>query len=626
MRVRRQTSFTGFVAGLVILLAAPLLAVPPTADLHQVDWFVHADLIDAGAGRDLAYWQDRIDEAMATTNVFYEGAQGPFDTPCCTRLERTISVATFGTAGDGLDVLDSASEYLTIGATGLPGSRAFLVDSLTYCGGPAPTAIGCAVTPTCDGNANDDPNLWMVVTVDAFDSGDLGGVTAHERGHNACLPHVDVNACQIMRPAGGGACLSASECTHMQAGRTATGGSCTCHDGAGGLEPDGLVCAEVARGTCSGGLCGSDLVDAGLEIFSAAGPESGDDATPDDTLRISPLAAHWEDLGPSSTTGDVIEGLAWSTDADLLYGVVPTAADDAVVTVDRTTGDILGTVGTIANGSKRLVALAYDPGTTVSTADDRLLALESDGTFEDLVAIDPAAPNATTLIGPLAFGAPDGFRGLAYDSLNDKLYAASPFVDGVYEIDVPSCSSLCALTQLAGLDRPVRDASLAYSAKTGSLYLVGTQLGVPPLGRRLLYSVIDPEAVTSSEQYGLDPFTPAALAAMPRKPPCSDGVDNDGDGFTDFPADPGCATANGPRENPACQDGINNDNQIGTDFDGGVSILGPGNGDPNGPDPHCTSASRNNERPNAFCGLGAELVLLLPALGAWRARRRRTAR
>jgi len=92
---------------------------------------------------------------------------------------------------------------------------------------------------------------------------------------------------------------------------------------------------------------------------------------------------------------------------------------------------------------------------------------------------------------------------------------------------------------------------------------------------------------------------------------CSDGVDNDGDGLTDFPADPGCLDADGVRENPQCDDDVDNDGDGTIDWDGG------GTG---APDPECVDrAHRNNEQPG--CGLGAELAALLPALAALRRRR-----
>jgi glucose/arabinose dehydrogenase len=96
-------------------------------------------------------------------------------------------------------------------------------------------------------------------------------------------------------------------------------------------------------------------------------------------------------------------------------------------------------------------------------------------------------------------------------------------------------------------------------------------------------------------------------------PACSDGIDNDGDGLVDYPADPGCASPTSTMENPACQDGIDNDGDGKIDFDGGASAnhgvaLGP-------PDPQCTSATKKTEKPPAGCGLGAELALLVPLIG-----------
>jgi hypothetical protein len=121
---------------------------------------------------------------------------------------------------------------------------------------------------------------------------------------------------------------------------------------------------------------------------------------------------------------------------------------------------------------------------------------------------------------------------------------------------------------------------------------------------------------------------------------CSDGFDNDGDGFVDFPDDPGCRDPESQREAPKCQDGINNDPHQDEliDFDGGQSIHGQcsagscpaGVSDPdaNGvadPDPDCTTSFRNCEKASCGgCGLGVELLALLAVLGpTWAHRRRR---
>jgi glucose/arabinose dehydrogenase len=99
---------------------------------------------------------------------------------------------------------------------------------------------------------------------------------------------------------------------------------------------------------------------------------------------------------------------------------------------------------------------------------------------------------------------------------------------------------------------------------------------------------------------------------VPRQ--CGNGIDDDGDGLTDFPADPGCRNAAGNVENPQCDDGLDNDGDATFDWDG--AGVGP-------PDVFCNGQGwRTREKPKS-CGLGFELGLLLPALFALRLGRRR---
>jgi len=98
---------------------------------------------------------------------------------------------------------------------------------------------------------------------------------------------------------------------------------------------------------------------------------------------------------------------------------------------------------------------------------------------------------------------------------------------------------------------------------------------------------------------------------------CSNGIDDDGDGSSDFPADPGCKEATSALEQPRCQNGIDDDADGKIDFDGGASLNG---GVPVAPvDPPCTAAWKNQEKPKT-CGLGAELLLALGVLATWRRR------
>lgn len=512
-------SVAALVAGVLFSSAAQ---AAPEVDLHDLTWAVHVDLINPGAGEDLAYWQGVLDEALASANNLLEGGQGPFDAPCCTRLEASVALTTFGVSGDGLDVVDSLSDQNWFDANSGGGSNAFLVDSMTFCGGSSPSAIGCAERPGCDGNGNNNPNLWMIVTVESFDDGTLPAVIAHERGHNSCLQHIAQAECQIMQATvfspGLGGCMSASECSNFQAARTTTssGLECGCQTDAGAFEPDGTMCTEVAMGMCSGGLCGASDGDAAVNLMAAGESGTAGGIFADEAIAISALSGNWETLGqifsaPSSMLQ--VRGMAYARDSGTLYGVVPGSADDRLITIDPATGQEIDEVGLLANETSEIISMAYDPGATNAASDDRLLVLEVTGAVGRVREIDLASPNASTLLGAIVWQPAGEFTGLAYDSNQGKLYATSPFgPDGLYEIDLSTCPpSPCESDQVPGAGLFRNQGSLSYSPDSGMLYMVGTAFG----GQRTFYNIIDPVAGTSVETVSLDVFSPSALAAVP---------------------------------------------------------------------------------------------------------------
>jgi hypothetical protein len=85
---------------------------------------------------------------------------------------------------------------------------------------------------------------------------------------------------------------------------------------------------------------------------------------------------------------------------------------------------------------------------------------------------------------------------------------------------------------------------------------------------------------------------------------CSDGIDNDGDGVTDYPADPACWSPAATVESAECDDGIDNDGDGGTDWDGTP------------PEADCLVAWHDDEsvtyvpEPSLVLGLGSCVLML----------------
>ena len=83
-------------------------------------------------------------------------------------------------------------------------------------------------------------------------------------------------------------------------------------------------------------------------------------------------------------------------------------------------------------------------------------------------------------------------------------------------------------------------------------------------------------------------------------PECDDGIDNDGDGKVDYPADPGCSSKNDDDESdlPECSDGIDNDGDGKADADDPGCLREDGTWDPNDDDesdlPQCRDGIDND--------------------------------
>jgi hypothetical protein len=115
-----------------------------------------------------------------------------------------------------------------------------------------------------------------------------------------------------------------------------------------------------------------------------------------------------------------------------------------------------------------------------------------------------------------------------------------------------------------------------------------------PLARLQVQESADPDIRTTS--------TPIAIRIGGS---CANGIDDDGDGYIDYPADIGCLGATSAPENPQCSDGLDNDGDGKIDFDGGVWAGVP---EPTAPDPHCSAAWDNLEAFQGKGGCGAPTV------------------
>ncbi|MCP4002847.1 MAG: hypothetical protein GY725_01500 [bacterium] len=226
--------------GIALVLAFAGMATADNTDRH-VDSQVYSIHVDVASQVDMLELQLYLEEAQRLTVRSQD--MGVEDDPCCTSLE-AISLVTFGTTGDGLDVIDNATDWAALGSI-----RA-IVMSINWCGSVVAGIAGCA----------QNPGSRMAVALDANPTV-LGLVFAHERGHNGGLSHRESGTCTPMMSATAGSnhgCLDVSECNALRA-QGSIGGNCGCLTGTVGDPPvaNGAACVEDSvAGIChSYGLC-----------------------------------------------------------------------------------------------------------------------------------------------------------------------------------------------------------------------------------------------------------------------------------------------------------------------------------------------------------------------------------
>lgn len=142
----------------------------------------------------------RLDQILEQASDASGFADFPEDVACCIDVGRAGTARSFGTAGDGLDVIDSHQTLLQVAQ--LTVARVKVVRLINYCGGPGTNIVGCAFTP---GDA-------MVVV--RLQSSTEGLLWLHEYGHNTGLGHNDDSRYVMHGSLSSGArALTSAECT-----------------------------------------------------------------------------------------------------------------------------------------------------------------------------------------------------------------------------------------------------------------------------------------------------------------------------------------------------------------------------------------------------------------------------
>lgn len=357
-------------------------------------------------------------------------------------------------------------------------------------------------------------------------------------------------------------------------------------------------------------------------------------------------------------SGSSLTAIYWSAGAIVSIGDLPGGAVSSIALATSADGSVIVGFGSDATGSKAfrwtelggMVSLGELPG---GGTDSLASSVSADGN----IVVGDSSSSASTIDGLEAFrwtesegmvglgwfaGEPapvDGFLASATGVSGDGSTIVG-IAGGLGEEDVNEAFRWTAATGMVRLDEgPSSTPSIATAASYDGSIIVG-QWGSNAFvwdathGVRLVADVLTGAGIDmtgwvleraraiswdgrtiagTGRRNGVREAWVASLAPPP--PACDDQADNDGDGLTDYPEDPGCKNASAPKENPRCDDELDNDGDGGTDWDGGALGLTP--------DAECIGKpARDRETPSTGgCGVGAELVPLLGLLG-WRVRRR----
>lgn len=249
-------------------------ATDPATDTHEhkLDYANHVD-------HDDPMTDTRLDQLFAEANTLIGISNFAEDVACCNTLIRKGTAQTFGSPGDGLDVIDDLNEQIAVQLVNI--ARVKVVRIINFCGAPGTNIIGCAGV---------SGNFMALVRRTNLTSEAI--LWAHEYGHNVGLNHnADSRFIMHGTNTGSNEALDAAECdkfhnpsTFTQADMSVTGpcvqpvcGNGTCEFG----ETCGSCSADCISGgfTCGNGICeagnGEDCVSCDLDCN---GVQSGNPA------------------------------------------------------------------------------------------------------------------------------------------------------------------------------------------------------------------------------------------------------------------------------------------------------------------------------------------------------------
>jgi cysteine-rich repeat protein len=358
------------------------------------------------------------------------------------------------------------------------------------------------------------------------------------------------------------------------------------------LEPEDLVFTDTAWIDGTGALFRVDPAGSHVTPLATGWPFSTPysarlgrdgalyvaDATLNAILRVDPDDGR---LGVASADPKLVNPRAFAIhpSGDLLVAIAPDI--HGVLRVRTVTGD--GEVEKITTSSAYFdfpEDMELSPDATKAYVTDRT-AVQDYILEVDLTKPVSQGTNWTTIVNFAGVGSSP--RGSAIDANGDLLSVESD-TDQLYRIDLPVASPPVGPGSGLLTGSVLSDPSDVVEQSDGDWIIADVTLGAlyrVPAGSTTPSLFADAAGVTAPQKmfvvasacsnhfdddgdgltdYPADPgCTSAAADSEMLAAACDDGVDNDGDGLVDWPEDPQCFWRGDPSERPACSDGVDND-------------------------------------------------------------------